>query len=71
MKLYNDQRNAQVFSFICLFPSALHVSGFLLAHLQRQQRFKSAEYGVRAWNIWDPDKCEGEASEMWAQYNWA
>jgi hypothetical protein len=36
MKLYNDQRNAQVFNFISLFPSASHVSGFLLAHLQRQ-----------------------------------
>jgi hypothetical protein len=33
MKLYDDQRNAQVFN---LFTSALHVSGFLLAHLQRQ-----------------------------------
>jgi hypothetical protein len=35
MKLYNDQRNAQVFIFY-LFTSALHVSGFLLAHLQMQ-----------------------------------
>jgi hypothetical protein len=34
MKLYNDQRNAQV--FIYLFTSALRVLGFLLAHLQRQ-----------------------------------
>jgi hypothetical protein len=34
--LYNDQRNAQVFLFIYLFTSALHASGFLLAHLQRQ-----------------------------------
>jgi hypothetical protein len=33
MKLYNDQRNAQVFN---LFVSALHVLGFLLAHLQKQ-----------------------------------
>jgi hypothetical protein len=32
-----DQRNPQVFKlFIYLFISALHVSGFLLAHLQRQ-----------------------------------
>jgi hypothetical protein len=29
MKLYNNQRNAQVFKFISLFTSALHVSGFL------------------------------------------
>jgi hypothetical protein len=37
MKLYNDQHNAQVFNvFIYVFTSALHVSGFLLAHLQRQ-----------------------------------
>jgi CRISPR/Cas system endoribonuclease Cas6 (RAMP superfamily) len=36
MKLFNDQRNAKVFSFIYLFTSALHVSGFLLAHLQKQ-----------------------------------
>jgi hypothetical protein len=36
MKLYNDQRNVQVFNFICVFTSALQVSGFLLAHLQRQ-----------------------------------
>jgi hypothetical protein len=35
IKLYNDQRNAQVFKFIYLFTSALHVSGFLLAHFQR------------------------------------
>jgi hypothetical protein len=34
-KFYNDQRNAQVFN-IYQFTSALHVSGFLLAHLQRQ-----------------------------------
>jgi hypothetical protein len=33
IKLYNDQGNAQVFN---LFISALHVSGFLLTHLQRQ-----------------------------------
>jgi hypothetical protein len=33
MKLYNEQRNAQVFN---IFTPALHVSGFLLAHLQRQ-----------------------------------
>jgi hypothetical protein len=34
----NDQLNAQVFKFyfIYLFNSALHVSSFLLAHLQRQ-----------------------------------
>jgi hypothetical protein len=32
-QLYNDQRSAQVFN---LFTSALHVSGFLSAHLQRQ-----------------------------------
>jgi hypothetical protein len=36
MKLYNDQRNALVFECIYLFTSALHVSGFLLAHLQMQ-----------------------------------
>jgi hypothetical protein len=36
MKLYNDQLNAQAFKFIYLFTSALHVSGFLLAHFQRQ-----------------------------------
>jgi hypothetical protein len=37
MKLYNDQLNAQVLIyFIYLFTSALHVSGFLLAHLHRQ-----------------------------------
>jgi hypothetical protein len=38
MKLYNDQLHAQVFNFIfiCLFTSALHVSGFILAHLQRE-----------------------------------
>jgi hypothetical protein len=35
-KLYKDQRNAQVFKFIYPFASALHVSGFLSAHLQRQ-----------------------------------
>jgi hypothetical protein len=33
MKLCNDQSNAQVFN---LFISALHVSGFILAYLQRQ-----------------------------------
>jgi hypothetical protein len=36
MKLYNDKRNAQVFNFFYQFTSALRVSGFLLAHLQRQ-----------------------------------
>jgi hypothetical protein len=36
LKLYNDQRNAQVFLFIYQFTSALHVSGFFLARLQRQ-----------------------------------
>jgi hypothetical protein len=35
IKLYNDQPNAQVL-LIYLFTSALHVSGFLLALLQRQ-----------------------------------
>jgi hypothetical protein len=35
LKLYYDQRNAQVFNLF-LFTSALYVSGFLLAHLQRQ-----------------------------------
>jgi hypothetical protein len=32
MKLFNDQRNAQVFNLFYLFTSALNVSGFLLAH---------------------------------------
>jgi hypothetical protein len=32
----NDQRNAHVFILFYQFTSALHVSGFLLAHLQRQ-----------------------------------
>jgi hypothetical protein len=36
MKLCNDQRNAQVCLFIYLSTSALHVSGFLLAHFRRQ-----------------------------------
>jgi hypothetical protein len=36
MKLCNAQRNAQVFKFIYVFTSALHVSGLLLALLQRQ-----------------------------------
>jgi hypothetical protein len=36
MKLYNDQRNAQVFNLFYLFTSTLHVSGFILAHLQSQ-----------------------------------
>jgi hypothetical protein len=36
MKLYNEQRNAQVFNLFIYFTSALYVSGFLLAHLQRQ-----------------------------------
>jgi hypothetical protein len=37
IKLCNDQRNAQVFNLhICLFTSALHISGYILAHLQRQ-----------------------------------
>jgi hypothetical protein len=49
LKLYNDQRNAQVFKFIYLLTSALHVSGFLLAHPHRQvfkfgSGFKSPEY---------------------------
>jgi hypothetical protein len=35
MKLYNDQRNAQIF-YLFQLTSALHVSGFLLAHLQKQ-----------------------------------
>jgi hypothetical protein len=34
--LYDEQRNAQVFNFFYQFTSALHVSGFLLAHLQWQ-----------------------------------
>jgi hypothetical protein len=34
MKLYNNQRNAQVFLFISLFASVLLVSGFLQAYLQ-------------------------------------
>jgi hypothetical protein len=34
--MHNDQRNAQVFKLIYLFTSALHVSGFPLAHLQWQ-----------------------------------
>jgi hypothetical protein len=36
IKLYNDQRNAQVFNFIYLFTSALHALGFLLVHPQGQ-----------------------------------
>jgi hypothetical protein len=36
MKLYNNQRNAQVLNFFYLLTYALHVSGFLSAHLQRQ-----------------------------------
>jgi hypothetical protein len=36
MKLYHDQSNTQFFKFIYLVTSALHVAGFLLAHLQRQ-----------------------------------
>jgi hypothetical protein len=36
MKLYNDQRNAQVFNLFYLFTSVLYVSDFLLSHLQRQ-----------------------------------
>jgi hypothetical protein len=36
MKLYNDQRNAQVFNLSHLRNSALHFSGFLLTHLQRR-----------------------------------
>jgi hypothetical protein len=36
MKLYNDQRNAQVFKSIYQFTSALHVSDFILARLLRQ-----------------------------------
>jgi hypothetical protein len=35
IKLYHDQRNAQVFVYLSIY-STLHVSGFLLAHLQRQ-----------------------------------
>jgi hypothetical protein len=36
LKFYNDQLNAQVLIyFIYLLTSALHVSGFLLAHIQR------------------------------------
>jgi hypothetical protein len=35
VKLYNHQRNAQVFLFISLFTSALKVSGFLQVHLQQ------------------------------------
>jgi hypothetical protein len=48
MELYHDQRNAQVFNSFVSFTSALHVSGFLLAYLQRQctvqfcQWFKSS-----------------------------
>jgi hypothetical protein len=34
--LYNDQRNAEVFLCIFQFTSALRVSGFLSAHLQKQ-----------------------------------
>jgi hypothetical protein len=49
IKLYNDQHNAQVFKFIYLFSSPSHVSGFLLAHLQKQvYNFKPAGYGVSA-----------------------
>jgi hypothetical protein len=44
MKLYNDQRNAQVFH---LFTSALHVSGFLVAHFQRQVY----NFGISIYNI--------------------
>jgi hypothetical protein len=38
MKLYvyHDQRNAQVFYLFINFTSALHVSGFLFEHRQRQ-----------------------------------
>jgi hypothetical protein len=35
-KLYNNQCIAQVFNLFIHFTSALHDSGFLLAHLQRQ-----------------------------------
>jgi hypothetical protein len=55
VKLYNDQRNAQV--LIYLFTSAVHFSGFLLAHLQRQvyvqlgQWFKTPGYGVSARSL--------------------
>jgi hypothetical protein len=36
MKLYNDKSNAQFFKFIYLFISALHISSFLSAQLQRR-----------------------------------
>jgi hypothetical protein len=36
MKFYNDQRNAHVFNLFINFTSALHISRFLLAHLERQ-----------------------------------
>jgi hypothetical protein len=54
MKLFNDQSNAQVFKFIRLFISALHVSGLsfsssLEAGVQYRHWFKSAGYGVSAW----------------------
>jgi hypothetical protein len=35
IKLYNDQRNAQVLNLF-IYLLVLHVSGFLLDHLQRQ-----------------------------------
>jgi hypothetical protein len=48
MKFYNDQSNAQVLNFIYLFTSALHVSSFLLAHLQRQVYNFSSGSSLRA-----------------------
>jgi hypothetical protein len=68
MKLYNDQCNAQIFKFIYLFTSALHVSGFLLAHLQRQvyvqlrQWFKSTGYGVSARAERKPETFKAEVN---------
>jgi hypothetical protein len=58
MILNNDQLNAQVFIFMYLFTSSVHVLGFLLAHLQGQ-----------AYNFGSGSSLLGMVSAPWHWHN--
>jgi hypothetical protein len=70
MKMYNEQRNAQVFNFFYLFTSALHVSGFLLAHLQRQvcsMLFSFLAVMTAVAVLWQQWSCYDSSGRLWRQ----
>jgi hypothetical protein len=65
MKLYNDEHNVQFLKFTCLLTSALHVLGFLLAHLQRQvYKFGSGSGLLGMVSAPRPETCKAEVNRQ-------